>query len=590
MARMTPPEAAYIYAQQLLGRGHGLPLWHPEQTQAELGDVGFIHHGYFHPIFNIFRTRDDPINHQGVPDGFIPLQISPLFIRYNEQYLGPGPICASSISVDQGQVVANASGNALDINLSYSLRCSGRRGAVAYLGDWAKQEQIVRSRKVRDYVFANHESWYIFAKSLGWEVRRKDIILVSGCVKTSSWSGLAWSSASTRHSAALNVSVYGTAGAGFRFSHENDTGLTVDERHPLTPPASRIAGGPNRYCVFIKYYKVKHAGPGIRRSRTTPRASDVAVIDEDVVDVRCWPWTKPSFSSQLDIIRARGKWISRLLRGQLGNPETRFARRVQMLGMIPSHAGGSAQQQNGDNENEEDCNEAAEASNPSSSSDPLEDVLDYDLENSHAETAVAETEDVYEICRPLTDQSEDLSACLRSRRPEMILYPNGAAGTNAPWYAGVVGPNVSHPLPEAKISSLSQPVRRWGDRLRHRTDSHVTSSPPAGPVPKTPPHPSSNVTLRRTDSSTPVASCSRPDLRIEIFSATPAPSPFSTPTCTQVYGITLPPQLPATQHAIGDALAFVELGEHCPPPFPFGPRPLNSAALPTHIPAGYLGA
>ena len=37
-----PPPAYYTYAQQLVGRGHGLPLWCPDFGEHEIGDVGFI--------------------------------------------------------------------------------------------------------------------------------------------------------------------------------------------------------------------------------------------------------------------------------------------------------------------------------------------------------------------------------------------------------------------------------------------------------------------------------------------------------------------------------------------------------------------
>lgn len=73
---------AVLYAEQLLSQGHGLPLWVPDSSragrghsdsQAHIGDVGYIFSGCFLRFFNVMRPTDDPLNKRGVPDGFVPL-------------------------------------------------------------------------------------------------------------------------------------------------------------------------------------------------------------------------------------------------------------------------------------------------------------------------------------------------------------------------------------------------------------------------------------------------------------------------------------------------------------------------------------
>lgn len=51
---MSNSAAWLVYAEQLVGRGYGLPLWHPEPTrygtepcEVEIGDVGYISEGRF---------------------------------------------------------------------------------------------------------------------------------------------------------------------------------------------------------------------------------------------------------------------------------------------------------------------------------------------------------------------------------------------------------------------------------------------------------------------------------------------------------------------------------------------------------------
>ena len=106
----SPPSAPYIYAQQLVCRGHGLPLWFPDQTQADIGDVGFIDHGCFYRIFNAMRPRDDPVNALGFPTDFAPLRLTDTFVHSNDQYLPAGPICADSTTVQKVKIGVSATG------------------------------------------------------------------------------------------------------------------------------------------------------------------------------------------------------------------------------------------------------------------------------------------------------------------------------------------------------------------------------------------------------------------------------------------------------------------------------------------------
>ena len=95
--RMSTP-AWKVYAQELLRRSHGFPLWYPEPTkfeEVEIGDVGFINEGRFYRLFNACREKHDPINKgNGVPDGFVPLEIPPNLLHRHDEYLSPGPVCS----------------------------------------------------------------------------------------------------------------------------------------------------------------------------------------------------------------------------------------------------------------------------------------------------------------------------------------------------------------------------------------------------------------------------------------------------------------------------------------------------------------
>ena len=93
--------AARVYSEQLLAKGHGLPLWEPEPSElgeVQIGDVGFIDNGGFCRLFNATRPADDPINLCGVPQGFIPLEYNKkALLHTSSKFVPPGPIYSSSI-------------------------------------------------------------------------------------------------------------------------------------------------------------------------------------------------------------------------------------------------------------------------------------------------------------------------------------------------------------------------------------------------------------------------------------------------------------------------------------------------------------
>jgi hypothetical protein len=66
------------YANALITKGHGHPLWEPDpgdDPDVELGDVGYIHDGRFIRLFNASAGSDDPRNYLGLPQGHSPLPV-----------------------------------------------------------------------------------------------------------------------------------------------------------------------------------------------------------------------------------------------------------------------------------------------------------------------------------------------------------------------------------------------------------------------------------------------------------------------------------------------------------------------------------
>jgi hypothetical protein len=90
--------AAQVYAEQLISKGHGFPLWYPDIGEVHLGDVGYIWDGSFTRLFNVTLPPEHPINQRGVPEGFMQLQYDPKStIRKVERYLEKGSVCSQSV-------------------------------------------------------------------------------------------------------------------------------------------------------------------------------------------------------------------------------------------------------------------------------------------------------------------------------------------------------------------------------------------------------------------------------------------------------------------------------------------------------------
>ena len=97
-----------IYERHLTLKDRGFPLWIPQLNvllpipyRAKgicVGDVGIVTaFGGFDFLFNICRTRDDPINPEELPDKFAPIYppLNPTDVREFREF-SPGSYLASS--------------------------------------------------------------------------------------------------------------------------------------------------------------------------------------------------------------------------------------------------------------------------------------------------------------------------------------------------------------------------------------------------------------------------------------------------------------------------------------------------------------
>lgn len=105
-----------VYTRLLLPKGHGCPIWCPEPDEnlplafrdsgVRIGHVGRIDRdGAFDPLFNICIAADDPINCDGVPDGFEPLLLERKDVKFRDKYHNHGShICSEPLKKTLNEV------------------------------------------------------------------------------------------------------------------------------------------------------------------------------------------------------------------------------------------------------------------------------------------------------------------------------------------------------------------------------------------------------------------------------------------------------------------------------------------------------
>lgn len=72
------------YANALITKGHGHPLWEPDPGEfapVEIADVGHVLNGGFIKIFNASSDAPNLSNQFGLPPGFSPLPVGPIQCR-----------------------------------------------------------------------------------------------------------------------------------------------------------------------------------------------------------------------------------------------------------------------------------------------------------------------------------------------------------------------------------------------------------------------------------------------------------------------------------------------------------------------------
>ncbi|KAI9448133.1 hypothetical protein H4582DRAFT_65681 [Lactarius indigo] len=232
----------------------GHALWEPDPGKqappVEVGDVGFIRDGKFHRLFNALLPANHPSHEsRGVPEDHEQLQPR-LRDHIDRGILNPNNFYSHGITVVSGGLEALIPGSIGSAELSFS--CTRKHGAVLSLPVTAQREDTLTRGHFRKWITRHIDSWFSFTQELGLGIEMEDIVLVTGCHRTRSWSNIAFNDIQTDARLSLGVEVAGALGASvnWRVSSHRIQGAVLGHR----PNGENL---PEDQCIFIRGFRVK---------------------------------------------------------------------------------------------------------------------------------------------------------------------------------------------------------------------------------------------------------------------------------------------------------------------------------------------
>ncbi|KAI9467413.1 hypothetical protein BJY52DRAFT_1350099 [Lactarius psammicola] len=200
----------------------GHALWDPNPGEqyppVGVGDVGFIRHGKFHRLFNALLPGNHPSHERfGVPEYHETLQPS-VSSHIDRSILQPNNICSNGVTVTSG----------------------------------ACREDTLVQEHFRSWIIEHIDSWFAFSQRHRLGIEMEDIVLVTGCHRTRSWSNVAFYESRVDAQVSFGVQVPGDLGTtvNWQVSGQNNQGAVLNHG----PSGENL---PENQCIFIRGFRVE---------------------------------------------------------------------------------------------------------------------------------------------------------------------------------------------------------------------------------------------------------------------------------------------------------------------------------------------
>ncbi|KAI9060353.1 hypothetical protein FKP32DRAFT_1047338 [Trametes sanguinea] len=406
-----------IYAEQLEGLEFGYPLWvpdpAPQMQPVELGDVGWVREGEFIPIFNAFRSAQDSQPWDATPHGFAPLSRRGLSFIGPREKISQTLLCSNSIKQREGSTSLGVGGyvnssqlydhmfltskspaNLPSGNIGFSFLCRDDAGAILSFQPAAMSHEVLAEGTIKNYISANFDSWYKFAtEERGFPLREQDLRFVIGTTKSIRWAVAAFRRRFRNMKGALTGVVGITPGAAnmsFTFSDQTHPSI-----HCRRGPPTRTNPQPSHP----------------ERLRTEGSQGELLETYDQCLFVHS--------------VKAKRRLLPRFLKAGAGPHELPRQDDDPPSEQVLSSVGGDSDYET--DRDSEDRSGGADSGHP----DPVDILLDYILENSDAQMAIASDVDLCAILQELPGWPEDLKSALSTLSPKIILTDGGVGTVHA---------------------------------------------------------------------------------------------------------------------------------------------------------------
>lgn len=241
----------------------GYALWEPDPGDSppvEVGDVGFIRHGKFHRIFNALLPANHPSHERlGVPEDHESLRPR-MLDHLNRGNLSPNTFYSYGVTVVSGGVEELAAESIDSVQHSFSF--TRKYGAVLSLPGTARREDTLILGHFRKWIISHIDSWFAFTQKLGLGIEMEDIILVTGCHRTRSWTTVSFNEVHSDADVSSGHQITGTFGdpTNWPVSNQHSQGTVL--RHG--PSGENL---PENQCIFIRGYRVARTSNILSRVR-----------------------------------------------------------------------------------------------------------------------------------------------------------------------------------------------------------------------------------------------------------------------------------------------------------------------------------
>ncbi|CDO76417.1 hypothetical protein BN946_scf184925.g4 [Trametes cinnabarina] len=421
-----------VYASSLTPLGKGYPLWVPDpdtpEWEVEVGDVGYLRDGSFKHLLRATNAEGQPQPHGMVPGDYVQ------FYHPNVVVTGPRESITQPVlhsrTIKKLEVSGGASVNVPTIpaapGANIKFTCTEDKGALLLLSPKGEDTSIESRRHIVTHLRENVEKWERMANDvLGLDLKQDDIYFVCGVTKTSRWAVAAFHGSQRNAQGSITCDLTALASANFSMSISN---LDLPNcMYRAGPPKARSNSHSSSHSVPVPLSDFMSSSMGSSTSlasyATAPELSRPSTSGYHFPSTLAVPPSgvvadKADQCVFFHYYKMKKRYWFLPTRIEAGAGPHQLP---PNHGNTDNHPQISASHDERTAEVSYDDFEMPDYPRPY---DPVNFVLDYILENSEAQLAIASDLDLYALFKTPDEYPEDVASALKKIQPAIEIDEN----------------------------------------------------------------------------------------------------------------------------------------------------------------------